>query len=63
MGRIKTRKIKAVTQDLLEQYPDHFGTDFNENKLKVNSLTTVESKKMRNIIAGYVTRLNKTQSK
>ena len=63
MGRIKTRKIKAVTQDLLEQYPDNFGTDFNENKLKVSALTTVESKKMRNIIAGYVTRLNKTQSK
>ena len=63
MGRIKTRKIKAVTQDLLEQYPDNFGTDFNENKQKVQSLTNVESKKMRNIIAGYVTRLNKTQSK
>ncbi|MBN1792073.1 30S ribosomal protein S17e [Candidatus Woesearchaeota archaeon] len=60
MGRIKTRKVKAVTMDLLEEHREKFGTDFDENKLKVSELTGVESKKLRNIIAGYLTRLIKS---
>ena len=63
MGRIKTRKVKAITMDLLEEYKDQFTTDFEANKKLVSSLTTVESKKLRNIIAGYTTRLMKTESK
>ena len=49
--------------DLLDEYPDAFSSSFEENKAKVSSLTTVESKKLRNIIAGYMTRLNKKQTK
>ena len=63
MGRIKTRKIKAVTMDLLEEHPESFSADFDANKKKVSELTNVSSKKMRNVIAGYMTRLNKTQTK
>ena len=63
MGRIKTRKVKSITQDLMESYGDQFTGDFNENKKKVNELTNVESKKLRNIIAGYATRMSKSQSK
>jgi small subunit ribosomal protein S17e len=63
MGRIKTRKVKAITVDLLEQYREQFGTDFDVNKLKVSEFTGVKSKKLRNIIAGYTTRLMKTESK
>ena len=63
MGRIKTRKVKAITMELLEQHRDHFGTDFNANKLKVNEFTGVSSKKLRNIIAGYATRLIKNDAK
>jgi small subunit ribosomal protein S17e len=59
MGRIKTRKVKSVTHELLEMYRDQFTGDFNENKLKINELTTVKSKKLRNIIAGYATRIAK----
>ena len=63
MGRIKTRKVKAITQDLLEEHREQFGTDFDANKLKVAELTGVKSKKLRNIIAGYTTRLMKTGAK
>jgi len=63
MGRIKTRKVKSVTQDLLELHRDQFTGDFNENKLKVNELTNVKSKKLRNIIAGYATRIAKADQK
>lgn len=62
MGRIKTRKVKSITQDLLEEYEGCFSTDFAENKKKVSELTNTESKKLRNIIAGYVTRIVKSES-
>jgi small subunit ribosomal protein S17e len=63
MGRIKTRKVKAITQELLEEHEGSFSTDFAENKKKVAELTNTESKKLRNIIAGYVTRIAKSESK
>lgn len=61
MGRIKTKLIKRITEELFSKHRDVFGTDFEKNKELVSKYTTVESKKLRNIIAGYVTRLVKTQ--
>jgi len=63
MGRIKTRLVKAVTQQLLEEHRDSFNTSYEENKLKVAELTDVKSKKLRNIIAGYITRMTKAEAK
>ena len=59
MGRIKTRLVKAITHSLLEEHRDSFSTSYEENKLKVSELVNVRSKKLRNIIAGYVTRILK----
>ena len=59
MGRIKTQLVKRVTNDLIEQNPDKFKKDFDENKVIVDELADVPSKKLRNIIAGYATRLTK----
>ena len=59
MGRIKTKLIKRVTNELISGHPDKFTKDFGENKTKVDELADVPSKKMRNVIAGYVTRLIK----
>ena len=63
MGRIKTRLVKAITQQLLEEYRDSFNTEFTDNKVKVSELTDVKSKKLRNIIAGYATRIMKAEGK
>ncbi len=52
---IKPKYIKQLGNVLLEQYPDSFNTDFETNKDSVTALTTVESKGVRNRIAGYVT--------
>ena len=52
---IKPKYIKQLGNVLLEQYPDSFNTDFETNKESVTALTTVESKGVRNRIAGYVT--------
>ena len=48
--------------DLLENYRDRFSTDYEDNKLKVAELTDVKSKKLRNIIAGYITRMMKPRA-
>jgi small subunit ribosomal protein S17e len=53
---IKPKYIKQLGNALLERYPDSFNTDFETNKESVTALTTVESKGVRNRIAGYVTR-------
>jgi small subunit ribosomal protein S17e len=62
MGRIKTRLVKSITHSLLEGYSDRFSTNYEENKLKVSELVDVKSKKLRNIIAGYVTRIMKSEA-
>lgn len=58
---IKPKYIKQLGTALLKRYPDSFNTDFETNKESVDTLTTVESKGVRNRIAGYVTR-KKTQT-
>lgn len=56
MGSIRQTYIKSTVDSLLRQYPNEFGTDFNENKGKVERLANVQTKEVRNRIAGYVTR-------
>ena len=58
---IKPGYVKKMGNQLLEQYPDAFTTDYETNKQSVSKLTNVDSKGVRNRIAGYVTR--KKQSK
>lgn len=59
MGRIKTMLVKRVTNEMFDEHADRFTTDFNKNKAVVEELANVPSKKIRNIIAGYATRLKK----
>ncbi|HUL61837.1 MAG TPA: 30S ribosomal protein S17e [Methanocella sp.] len=56
MGSIRQTYIKSTVDALVRQYPNEFGTDFNENKDKVERLANVQTKEMRNRLAGYVTR-------
>lgn len=57
MGKIRQGFIKRVARELVNKYPNEFTTDFEHNKKKVQELTNVTSKKIRNRIAGYVTTL------
>ena len=59
MGRIKTMLIKRTTEELMVKHGDEFTTTFDENKLILGGKAKISSKKMRNIIAGYATRLKK----
>ena len=61
MGRIKTQLIKRTTIGLYRDHKDKFKDNFEENKLIVAELAEFPSKKIRNLVAGYVTRLAKTK--
>jgi len=56
LGSIRQTYIKSSVDTLLRQYPNEFGTDFNENKDKVEKLADIQTKEVRNRLAGYVTR-------
>ena len=61
MGRIKTKLIKRLTLDLISTAKDRLGKTFEENKKVVAELLADGSKKTRNTVAGYATRLMKRQ--
>ena len=56
MGRIKTKLIKRLTFQLLAQDKDRLKTTFTDNKPVVGADLAGATKKMRNLVAGYVTR-------
>lgn len=57
MGNIKQTFIKRTARELFDRYPNEFTKDFEHNKKKVEELTNVTSKTIRNRIAGYITKL------
>lgn len=59
MGSIRPRYIKSAAKSLIAKYPDTFTSDFETNKRLVEQLTDVNTKKVRNRIAGYLVRLVK----
>ena len=63
MGRIKTRKIKRVSKELMAKYKDELTESYEENKTFISDKVQVSSKKLRNIIAGYLARLKKGEMK
>ena len=59
MGTIKTTLVKRTGEELYKSNPDKFSTDFDDNKKILPELATINSKKFRNVIAGYIARLAK----
>jgi small subunit ribosomal protein S17e len=54
MGRIRTRWIKNVANELIKKYPDKFNTDFENNKKILAELNLIEDKIIRNKVCGYI---------
>ena len=59
MGRIKTIFVKRVGRELFEDNPGVFTDDFSKNKKAVREIADISSKKMLNVVTGYVTSLKK----
>ena len=56
LGKVKTEQIKRTGKELMDRFPDKFGTNFDENKRLVDTLTEGTTTRVRNQIAGYITR-------
>ncbi|MEM4703695.1 MAG: 30S ribosomal protein S17e [Candidatus Bathyarchaeia archaeon] len=56
MGNVRTEQIKRTAKELIRRFPDRFSADFEENKKTVGLLTEGTTNKIRNQIAGYITR-------
>ena len=57
MGKVRTDTVKRISREVLKKFPERFTGDFESDKQAVNDLVITQSKRLRNRIAGYVTRL------
>ncbi len=56
MGKVKTEQIKHLAKELMTKFPDRFTGNFDENKELVSKLTQGATTRVRNQVAGYITR-------
>ncbi|MGV9142058.1 MAG: 30S ribosomal protein S17e [Promethearchaeota archaeon] len=63
MGKVRTDLIKNVSKELINNYPNVFTTDFEENKRLLDKYLDVDSKHLRNRISGYIVNLLKIRSR
>ncbi len=63
MGRIKSIPIKTLGDQLMKEHPDRFTSDFKKNKEVLGELKDIQSKKVRNVLAGYITKEVKRANK
>ncbi|HYA84889.1 MAG TPA: 30S ribosomal protein S17e [Candidatus Bathyarchaeia archaeon] len=54
-------RIKRISNEILERFPENFGTDFDENKAILKKIAVVRSKLLRNRIAGYITSYQRSE--
>ena len=59
MGKVRPVFIKKVSKELVERYPTVFSSSFEENKNQLQKYAIIQSKLVRNRIAGYITHLIK----
>jgi len=57
---IKPSYIKTMGEALLAKHPGSFNGNFEDNKKVVSEVTTIQSKTIRNRVAGNITRKNNT---
>ncbi len=60
---MRPENVKKAARKLVEQYPDKFTTDFQTNKKLLGSFTNIPSPKLKNRVAGYITRLRSIAKK
>jgi small subunit ribosomal protein S17e len=53
---IKPSYIKTLGEELISKHGEKFTDDFEENKVAVSQVTVMDSKRVRNRVAGYITR-------
>jgi small subunit ribosomal protein S17e len=56
-------RVKKLSTELLNRYPDKFNVDFQQNKKIIDEIAKVKSKELRNQIAGYIASYINKQTK
>lgn len=62
MGRIKSKLVRRIGNQILEASPESFSKSFEQNKKSLGS-NTLPSKRIRNMVAGYLSRVKKNEKK
>ncbi|MFX0063314.1 MAG: 30S ribosomal protein S17e [Candidatus Hermodarchaeota archaeon] len=63
MGKVRPSNIKTLARIIVKQYEEHLSEDFDENKILIEKIVELRSKRFRNSVAGYVTRLMRRKAK
>jgi small subunit ribosomal protein S17e len=61
MGRIKSTAVKSLADELIKQHPGKYTADFGKNKKILGEMLEVQYKKVRNKLAGQITKRVKQQ--
>lgn len=56
MGRVKSIAVKTLGDDLIREHSKKLTTDFEKNKIVLGDLIEIKSKRVRNVLAGYITK-------
>merc|ERR1712093_293175 len=59
MGRVRTKTVKKASRDIIENYYQRLTNDFELNKRIIDEVADVQTKRLRNKIAGFTTHLVK----
>merc|ERR1711968_143875 len=59
MGRVRTKTVKKASRQIIEKYYNRLTLDFHVNKRVCDDVAIVQSKRVRNNIAGFTTHLMK----
>jgi len=56
-------RVKKLSAELLNKYPNKFNVDFQQNKKVIDEIAIVRSKELRNQVAGYIASYINKQAK
>ena len=56
-------RVRKISNELMNKFPNKFGIDFELNKKTVMELAKITSKQLRNQIAGFITSYFRKEAK
>lgn len=59
MGRVRTKTVKRYSRAIIEKYYGRLTRDFHVNKRIIDDVAVIQTKRLRNKIAGYTSHLMK----
>jgi len=51
-------RVRRISEEIVQKFPGVFGSDYQANKEQLGKIAIVDSKMLRNKIAGYITKIN-----